>query len=83
MDEGKIRVGIIYGGRSAEHRVSVASAKALLECIDREKYEPVPIGIGMDGTWHLGAQPARLLEAGRGHQSRQVFVFSAMISTSS
>lgn len=59
----RLRVGVVFGGRSAEHEVSVASARNVLEAMDRERYEPVPIGIDRDGRWRL--EDARtLLEAG-------------------
>ncbi len=50
---GKIRVGVIFGGRSGEHEVSLASAAAVFQNIDREKYEAVPIRIEKDGRWAL------------------------------
>lgn len=48
----KIRVGILCGGKSAEHEVSLQSAKNIVEAIDREKYEAVLIGIDKGGRWH-------------------------------
>lgn len=63
MSTNRIRVGVIYGGRSSEHKVSVNSAKALLESM-ADRYDTVPIGIDKDGRWHVGAEPARMLEAG-------------------
>lgn len=47
----KIRVGIIFGGRSGEHEVSLMSAKSILDAIDRDKYNVVQIGINHDGAW--------------------------------
>ena len=47
----KIRVGVIRGGRSGEHEVSLRSAESILNAIDRDKYEVVPITIGHDGRW--------------------------------
>ncbi|MEP6706686.1 MAG: D-alanine--D-alanine ligase family protein, partial [Pyrinomonadaceae bacterium] len=47
----KIRVGVIFGGRSSEHEVSLRSARALIEAIDRRKYEVVPIAINQEGKW--------------------------------
>ena len=47
------RIGIIFGGRSGEHDISIMSGNAVLNALDREKYEPVPIGIDRDGGWHL------------------------------
>jgi len=64
MAEKKLRIGLIFGGRSGEHEVSLASAKAIMENLDRNKYEVVPIGITKQGTWLLGTDPTRLLAAG-------------------
>lgn len=47
----KIRVGIIFGGKSAEHEVSLQSAKNVIDAIDKEKFEPVLIGVTKDGKW--------------------------------
>src|SRR5205809_184061 len=49
----KIRVGILFGGRSAEHEVSLQSAKNIIDAIDPHKYELVLIGIDKTGQWHL------------------------------
>jgi D-alanine-D-alanine ligase len=59
--ERKLRVGVIFGGRSGEHDVSVASAASVMEALDKEKYEIVPIGITHDGRWLAGADPRRVL----------------------
>jgi D-alanine-D-alanine ligase len=56
----KIRVGILFGGRSAEHEVSLQSAKNIVDAINTNKYEVVPIGIDKKGRWHLN-QESRLL----------------------
>lgn len=58
----KIRVGILYGGRSAEHEVSIESARALIGGMNRDRYELMPIGIDLDGNWHPGAEPDKMLE---------------------
>ncbi|MGZ6390642.1 MAG: D-alanine--D-alanine ligase family protein [Ktedonobacterales bacterium] len=55
--QAKLRVGVLYGGRSSEHDVSVQSARAILEMIDNDKYSVVPIAIGRDGQWLPGVQP--------------------------
>ncbi|WIG61334.1 MAG: D-alanine--D-alanine ligase [Ktedonobacterales bacterium] len=57
----KLRVGVIFGGRSGEHEVSVASAASVMEALDKEKYEIVPIGITAEGQWLAGADPRRML----------------------
>src|SRR5438477_498283 len=49
----KLRVGVIYGGRSGEHEVSVASAASIFKHLDRSRYEPIPIRIEKDGRWTL------------------------------
>jgi D-alanine-D-alanine ligase len=59
----KIRVGILFGGRSGEHEVSLLSAASILKAIDRKKFEVVPIGISKSGRWLTG-DGARALLAG-------------------
>ena len=54
----RLRIGIMAGGQSAEHEVSVASAEAVLAAIDRERYEPYLVYIDRQGHWHLPAGPA-------------------------
>jgi D-alanine-D-alanine ligase len=49
----KRRVGIIFGGKSAEHEVSLQSARNIIEAIDKERFEPVLIAIDKQGIWHL------------------------------
>ncbi len=53
----RLRVGVIYGGRSSEHEVSVASAAAVLGHLDPARYEAVPIRIDRDGRWSLPRRP--------------------------
>lgn len=48
----KVRVGIFFGGRSAEHDVSILSARNIIRNLDPAKYEPIPIGIDREGLWH-------------------------------
>ena len=59
----RLRIGIIYGGRSSEHAVSLASAAAIFANLDRERYEPVPIRIEQDGRWVLAERPPTLESA--------------------
>lgn len=59
----KLRVGIIYGGRSGEHEVSVASAAAIFKHLDRERFEPIPIRIEKDGRWTIADRPPAALAA--------------------
>jgi D-alanine-D-alanine ligase len=58
--DNKIKVGILFGGKSAEHEVSLQSAKNVYDAIDRDKYEPTLIGIDKTGRWLLN-DPARFL----------------------
>ena len=61
MGQPKIRVAVVFGGRSTEHAVSCASAGLILSAIDQDKYEVLPIGIATDGRWVLtSGDPARL-----------------------
>ena len=60
----KTRVAIIFGGRSAEHEVSLQSARNVIESLNRDKYEPVLIGIDKEGRWFLNENSIQLLDAG-------------------
>ena len=72
----KLRVGVIYGGRSGEHEVSIASAASIIKHIDRSRYEPVPIRIEKDGRWTLvdraptAISAAEVIEQARLHAPR-------------
>ncbi len=57
----KLRVGILFGGRSGEHEVSLLSANSILKAIDRSKYEVVPIAITKQGQWLTSTEATRLL----------------------
>ncbi len=57
----KLRVGLIFGGRSGEHEVSVRSAHSVIGAIDRDRYEVVPIAITKEGKWLSPPEAARLL----------------------
>jgi D-alanine-D-alanine ligase len=59
----KLRVGILYGGRSGEHEVSLLSGASILKAIDRKRYEVVPIGIDKLGHWLNGIEAERLLSS--------------------
>lgn len=60
----KLRVGVIFGGRSGEHAVSLASAQSIMAALDKEKYDIVPIGITRDGRWLLTGNPLKALAEG-------------------
>src|SRR6267142_5276544 len=61
MAKRKLRVGVILGGQSGEHEVSLAGAASVLAAIDRERFEPVPIGITREGRWLMGGDPLQAL----------------------
>ncbi len=64
----KLRVGVIFGGRSGEHEVSIASAAAIFKHLDPSRYEAVPIKIAKDGRWALGTEAPRALSAADVHK---------------
>jgi D-alanine-D-alanine ligase len=57
----KLRIGILFGGRSGEHEVSLLSAASILQAIDRKRYDVVPIGIDKQGRWLSGIDAQHLL----------------------
>jgi D-alanine-D-alanine ligase len=59
----KLRVGVIYGGKSGEHEVSIASAGSIIKHLDRTRYDAVPIHIGKDGRWALAATAPTAISA--------------------
>jgi D-alanine-D-alanine ligase len=66
LSERKTRVAVVFGGRSAEHAVSCASAGLVLSAIDRDRYDVVPVGIARDGRWVLAADDPGRLAIGSG-----------------
>jgi len=58
----KLRVGILFGGRSGEHEISLLSAASVLQAIDKDKYDVVPIGITKDGRWLTAGDAENLLQ---------------------
>src|SRR5687767_3404515 len=69
----KLRVGVIYGGRSGEHEVSIASAAAVVQNLDKQRYEAIPIRIEKDGRWLIAdrlpasSSAAEVIEHARAH----------------
>jgi D-alanine-D-alanine ligase len=60
----KTRVAVLFGGRSGEHEVSLASAESIMRYIDRSRYEVVPVGITREGHWLLGGDSLQMLKSG-------------------
>jgi D-alanine-D-alanine ligase len=68
----KLRVGILFGGRSGEHEVSLLSAASVLKAIDRNKYDVVPIGITKEGRWLTADHAERLLNGKHVEEGRHL-----------
>lgn len=68
----KLRVGILFGGRSGEHEVSLLSAASVLQAIDRNKYDVQPIGISKDGRWLTANDAAHLLPPHAGGEAHHL-----------
>src|SRR5262245_41721839 len=77
----KLRVGVIYGGRSGAHEVSIASAAAIFKHLDPAKYEAVPIKIGKDGRWALTGDVPKALSAAEVHRQTESTALQAIEPT--
>ncbi|EKE14505.1 MAG: hypothetical protein ACD_12C00464G0003 [uncultured bacterium] len=64
MAKRKIKIGVVFGGRSGEHEVSVVSAESVMKALDKSKYEVIPIGITKAGKWITGPKTVRILKDG-------------------
>lgn len=62
MGDKKLKVAVLFGGRSGEHAVSLVSAASVMSAINKERYEIVPVGITADGRWLCGGNPLRALQ---------------------
>jgi D-alanine-D-alanine ligase len=71
----KLRVGVIFGGRSSEHEVSIRSAASVIEAMDRKRYDVLPIAISREGKWLPPAEAAKLLS-----KDAQAFLSSETVS---
>lgn len=63
VEMAKMRVGIVFGGKSAEHEVSLQSAKNIVEAIDKSRFDVVLLGIDKQGLWHINDAGNYLLNA--------------------
>jgi D-alanine-D-alanine ligase len=68
----KLRVGVLFGGRSGEHEVSLLSAASVVKAIDKSKYEVVPIGITKEGHWLTAERAERLLGTSAPHEQKHL-----------
>jgi D-alanine-D-alanine ligase len=60
-EKKRLRVGVLFGGRSGEHEVSLASAASVIRELDPDKYEAVPIGVSKEGHWLIGGAAQKML----------------------
>jgi len=65
MTRNKLHVGVIFGGRSGEHEISLLSARSVLAALDPQKYEVTQIGITHEGAWLVGENILELLSEGK------------------
>jgi len=65
MSRKKLRIAVIFGGRSGEHEVSIMSAASIIAAIPKDKYEVIPVGITKEGRWLVGGDPMAALTGGR------------------
>lgn len=65
MGERKLRVAVLFGGRSGEHEVSLQSAASIISALDEGKYEVIPVGITKEGSWLAGVEPLQMAEQER------------------
>ena len=72
----KIRLALLYGGRSGEHDVSIASAASVMQAIDDEKYDVLPVYLTLEGRWLPGVEPGRLT-AGAGPETASAALLSS------
>jgi D-alanine-D-alanine ligase len=61
---GKLRLGVVFGGRSGEHEVSLMSARSVLGVLDRERYDVISIGITHEGVWLTGENVIEAFSSG-------------------
>lgn len=68
----RLRVGVLFGGRSVEHEVSVVSAQGVMAAIDTDRFQPIPIGVTRQGTWLTPAQTEIALQRIRSEKLRSL-----------
>lgn len=81
-DTRRIRVAVVFGGRSGEHDVSLRSAETIMGALDPERYEIIPVGITREGEWITGGDPLAELEAGSPFFALESGAASAGVSSS-
>ena len=72
----KIKVAVLFGGRSGEHEVSIMSARSVMSALDPEKYEIIPVGITREGAWITGEDPMHALEQEAFESTQHAAIFA-------
>ena len=72
----KIKVAVIFGGRSGEHEVSLVSPQSVMSALNPERYEVIPVGIRRDGAWIVGHNPVRALKQEDFSETRSAAMFA-------
>ena len=72
----KVKLAVLFGGRSGEHEVSLASARSVMSALDPDKYEIIPVGITREGAWIVGADPMHALEEEDFARTRSAAMFA-------
>lgn len=72
----RTKLALLFGGRSGEHEVSLASARSVMSALDPEKYEVIPVGITREGAWIVGADPMHALEEEDFSETRPAAMFA-------
>src|ERR1700716_2872772 len=72
MAERRLRIGVLCGGRSGEHEVSLQSARAVMAALEEAGHEVVPIGVTRQGRWLVAGDPLRALSSGDAAGERSV-----------
>lgn len=72
MPKKKIKVGVIFGGRSGEHEVSLVSAESIIKSLDSKKFRVIPIGITKEGKWLATGNPLKALKLGKSREITEV-----------
>ena len=70
----RLKIAVLFGGRSGEHEVSLVSARSVMEALDPERFEVIPVGITREGAWLVGADPMRALEEESFDETRPVAI---------
>ncbi|MBI5251318.1 MAG: D-alanine--D-alanine ligase A, partial [Desulfomonile tiedjei] len=76
MQSSILKIALIYGGRSAEHEVSLRSALSVFDAIDRSRFEPIPVLITQNGAWYRMASDAGSFSPGATTAEKDRLLFS-------